>query len=247
MLFFRKGQAHLINESEGIRLHVSNSFDNLTVFDLLLMFKKRLRMIVVVTLVVAVLVTLLTAIFRQPEYTAKATIVVNPSQVLRVSNASDGQDMYQLSQMLLNTYASVMESNDIAVSVIHNLGLEDNVSQLQKNIKIEMVASSEVININVTYKNPQQAVAIENSVLSLSNQKIKVIYPGIIAETVSTAKVSEPYHSHLLLYMLLGVFAGLIIALLLAFAAENLDVRVQSENDIERLDMHVIGVIPKTR
>lgn len=188
-----------------------------------------------------------------PQYKATAELLIQASS--SSSNATDATSQSQaFSASSVSSVSSlcpdILQSDSVLQSVIDNLGLHSNVSQLRQSVSAVVDEKSPVIQIMALYPDSDQVVKIvEESTRQLNKQlsstlgsSVKVTLPTI----QQPVKPLVPSSPNVPACIAIGIIAGLIVALLGAVIREMSDKGVNETSDIQAIiDSPILASIPK--
>ena len=224
-----------------------NTNDNASIeIDVLYLLRKlwsKKFFIVFVGLLVGTIALLGSVFFIKPKYTSTTRIYV-------VSRSSDtanltNQDL-QAGAYLVNDYKEVITSSEVLSSVINQEKLSMSSGALSKEITVTIPTDTRVISISVTDTDAQRACDIANTVRQVAAEKIKAVTKVDDVTTLESAtKPSHPSSPNVKKNAVIGVLAGVFLAVVGILVAEVLDDRVRRPEDIEEvLGMTLLGVVP---
>lgn len=209
--------------------------------------RKRFLFIISLGLIFACMGGALASFFITPIYEASRQIVVN--------NTNSDQDldynMVMTNFQYTNTYSDIIYSEVVLGKVIKDLDLKTNYKDLSKEIDVTGKKESQVITITVEHADYAQAVEIVNKIASVfQNQAIKIMEIDNV-ELFPLTEMNpnpEPIHPKPILFIVVGLLAGLIIGVTISFLLQVFSNRITSERDIEELlNVPVIGSVPVVR
>lgn len=151
-----------------------------------------------------------------------------------------------LNSNLVATYSELIKSNKILRTVISNLGLEENETQLMNTINVTAVSNTQVIKISVKNTNPVVAARIANEISAVFIETVKEYYGIENVHIVDEAEVSEiPYNiNHLKDVAIFGLI-GLVLSFAYVFIITMVDTRIKSTEEIEtKFGLTVLATIP---
>jgi capsular polysaccharide biosynthesis protein len=207
-------------------------------------FKRRLWLIVLLTLGAGLVSGLVSYFYLTPDYEVSTQILVN--QKNNDQNAYN-QNQVQTNVQLINTYNVIMKSPVILDQVIKDLNLGLTTDQLNQKITIASETNSQVINLSVQDKNPDQAAQIANAIAAVFQTEIPKIMNvdnvSILAKAAALphqAPVKPKKAINIVIGLVVGLMAGAVITLLL----EYFDNTLKTDQEIEQLlGLPVLGVI----
>lgn len=206
--------------------------------------KKRLWLIVLITIIAAIISAVISFFVITPIYESKTQILVNKTK-------SDEQlytgNEVQTNIQLINTYNVIITSPAILDTVKDELNLERSVADLNSQITVSSATDSQVVEITVQDPSPHVATQIANKTAEVFKTKISKIMKVDNVSVISKAEVKDnlsPVKPQPLINIAIAIVVGLMIGVGLAFLLEYLDNTVKTEQDIENiLDLPVIGAI----
>lgn len=221
--------------------------ETISLFDLIKVLRKRVLLILGITMASTFIAAIITFYFMKPIYEASTQILVNQKQNEQRAQIQI-QDI-QANIQLINTYSVIIKSPFILNKVIENLKLNITPSELSKQITVSNSNNSQVVNISVENEQASLAVSIANSVAEVFQSEIKKIMNVDNVSILSPAvmpKNPKPVKPNKLLNITIGFVMGLATGILLSFLREYLDTTVKTEQDVEELlKLPILGVINK--
>jgi len=218
--------------------------ETISLKELLQTLKKRLALIMAITLTAVIISGVVSFFFLTPTYQTSTQILVNQQ--------NEEQAMYNPSQVqtnlqLINTYNVIIKSPAILDLVIKELNLDLTAQQLNEKITVGSEKDSQVVNISVQDENPQTAAGIANTVADVFSKEIAEIMNVNNVSVLAKATVTDgqsPVKPQPVLNIAIALIVGLMAGVGLAFLLEYLDNTVKTEQDIEKLlELPILGVI----
>lgn len=210
----------------------------------------RRRRVIVTTLVFTLAATVLGTLLLTPRYEASAT--------LRVATATTGSvDFFSYdidyADRLMNTYLNLATTQPVLQELSKKLEFTEPLQDVASWFELEIPANTELIQIVTAHPDPEQAAAIANTLADILieesessrlegdrpfDYQVTVVEPAIISET--------PSSPNRVLNGALGLLAGLIGGLGLAFLFENLDTTLHTVEQIAgATQLAVLAHVPK--
>lgn len=218
--------------------------ETISLRDLMEILKKRLRLIVLITVLAALISGIVSFFILTPIYQASTQLLVNQSK--------NDQQMYDFNQVqanlqLVNTYSVIIKSPAVLEKVIKELKLDMTTDTLNQKITVDSEQNSQVLNVSVQDPDPDKAVLIANKIAEVFKQEIVKIMNVDNVSILSKADLGKdmtPVKPKPLLNIAIAVVVGLMAGVGLAFLLEYLDNTIKSEQDIEkRLELPVLGMV----
>ncbi len=206
--------------------------------------KKRLWLIVLLTVLATALSGVVSYFLLTPIYQSSTQLLVNQSQ-----NEQGTVDVNQIRSNveIISTYNVIIKSPAILDKVSQELNGQETFSTLNSIITVGPEGNSQVLKITVQHQDPVMAATIanttaqvfQNDVTSLMNvDNVKILSPAQVGENPSPIK-PQP-----VLNMAIAFVVGLMAGVGLAFLLEFLDNTIKNEQDIEKLlELPVLGSI----
>lgn len=219
--------------------------ETISLKDLFATLRKRLNLIIVITILAVMISGIVSYFFLTPIYQVSTQLLVNQAKNEETAyNYSEVQTNLQL----INTYNVIIKSPAILDIVKEELDLDMSTNALNSKITVSSKQDSQVVNIDVQDENPQTALAIANKVADVFQREIvnimNVDNVTILAKAEADGNLS-PVKPQPLLNVAIGLVIGLMAGIGLAFLLEYLDNTIKSEQDVDKyLNIPVLGVIP---
>ena len=215
----------------------------ITVKDLLNAIKRRLWMIVLITLLATIASGIYSFYFITPEYQSSTQILVNQSR-------ENGQGIdYNQVQSNLETYSDIIKSPMILDIVSRKLELDRPGTKLVKQINISSGEKSQVFTITVQDSDPETAANISNTIAETFNEEILTLMNVNNITILSKAEVNpSPSNPGPKLIIAVGFIFGLIASLGICFLLEKMDDSIRTESDVEQLlGLPVLGGVSEIK
>lgn len=219
--------------------------EDTTLQEILNILKKRLLLIVSLTILGISIATVLSFYILTPVYQAQTQILIN--------HKDDGEEVYsssriQLDLQLINTYNDIIKSPIILSEVIKVLQEDISLGTLANQISLSSNNGSKVMYIDVLNSNPELAVNIANTTAKVfqekvSNDLLKVDNVNILSEA-NLDQTTNPVKPNKVFNIVVGAGMGIMIGIGLALLIEKLDSTIKDEKDIEEnLGIPILGVV----
>ncbi|SLL33516.1 capsular exopolysaccharide biosynthesis protein [Mycobacteroides abscessus subsp. abscessus] len=207
--------------------------------------KKRVSLIISITLVAMIVSAVVSYFIITPEYKSSTQILVN--QAKDDSNAALNTGEIQANVQLISTYSVILKSAAILNNVKEELNLDMTVSTLNNKITVESAQNSQVMAVSVIDSDPAVALQIANKTAEVFEKEIKNIMSIDNVTVLPLAEDQEnqaPVSPNPPLNIAIAAIVGLMTGIGLAFLLEYLDNTLKTEQDIEKLlDLPVLGAI----
>ncbi|MDP5274706.1 YveK family protein [Chengkuizengella axinellae] len=204
---------------------------------------KKLWIIISITLVAALISGLISYYVLTPTYKSSAQILVAPTNSdLQPFNSSD----IRFSLDLISTYRDIIKSPFILEQVVERLEIEYSTGYLNSLITLETASQSQVFTIEVLDEDSNMAAKLTNTIAQVFKENMvdlmNVDNVTILAEAKES---SSPVSPNPILNIALSIAAAILVSLVLIFLIEFFDNSVKTEQDIDHLDLQVLGTVNK--
>ena len=212
--------------------------------DFFYIIKKRLKLIVLITLACAVITGLVSVFLIKPTYEASSSIIVGkPTNNIKTDN--NDVMMYQ---NLVKTYAQIAQSDSVARATLNKLNENITLDDFQKMVSVTPEQGTQILTIKADSKDPNEAAKVVDTMASSFISESKKVFPtGGDIQIMDRAQIpNKPVKPKKTLNVAIAFFLGLIVSVGISFLLEYQDNTIKTEDDIDRyLELPVIGVIPK--
>jgi capsular polysaccharide biosynthesis protein len=212
--------------------------------DLFYMVRKRMKLIVIITLLCTLASGLVSFFVLKPVYEAQTSIIVGRPQGTEQTVYSD----IVMYQNLVQTYIQIAKSKLVADETARRLGEGFTSKDVQSAITVTPQSDTQIMVIKARSGDPSVAVQIATAVSGAFIETSKTVFPtGGDIQIMDRAQVpTTPVSPNKKMNVAIAFLIGLMGSLGLVFVIEYLDNTIKSEDDIARyLDLPVIGIIPK--
>lgn len=207
--------------------------------------RKRIWMIITLTVLAAVASGVISFYFLTPIYSSSTQILVNKSESNEQQMFSTGE--IQTNIQLINTYNDIIKSPAILDIVKADLDLDRSVGALIGQLNVTSATNSQVVTITVQDPDPYMAQDIANTTANVFQEQILPLMNYDNVNILAKAEVGEapsPIKPKPILNIAIAIVVGLMAGVGLAFLLEYLDNTIKSEQDVDKLlGLPVLGSI----
>ncbi|MED1471917.1 YveK family protein [Bacillus salipaludis] len=218
--------------------------ETISLKELLETLKKRIVLIVSITLIAAIASGVVSYFYLTPIYQASTQILVNQA---KDKNALYNYNEVQTNLQLINTYNVIIKSPAIMDKVAEELNSGLTTKQLSDEITVGNETNSQVINITVQDPKAKQAADIANTTAKVFQKEINKLMKVDNVSVLSKATVDEnpsPVKPRKLLNIAIATVVGLMAGVGLSFLLEYFNNTIKNEQDVEKiLELPILGVI----
>lgn len=215
----------------------------MTLLELLGLLKKNLKLVVILPLVCAIGMGAYAFVGMEDEYTATASMYVLAKQDESASNLNAS---LTASQLVANDVATLLKSDRVRDLAARDLGVK---SLAGFEISVTSETTSRVLSVSVTGDDSKQVAELANS---LAQNVSGVAQDVMQIEAVNVINLADaptlPSGPSRMLYIVVALFAGLLMAIAIVVITDMLNTKVRSADEVEKLlGIPVIGRIPAVK
>lgn len=209
--------------------------------------KKRIRVIILLPVISVLIVGIISVFVLKPVYESYVNIIIINKKFDTNSPGIVTYDDLLISQQLVKDYKEIVKSRSVTTAVIDGLMIDDlTPKMLAKNIDVQSINDTDIINIKVKDRDPYRAQLIVAKLTDVFQQKIFDLYENKNVKIIDNAEIQiEPVSPKVMLNLAISLLASLIIAIVIAFLIELLDDTIKTSEEAEEvLGLPVVGMIP---
>lgn len=212
---------------------------------LLLHLLKKLWIIILVAVISGTVTYTASKMFVKPTYRCGFTAYINNRLATSDKELLTSSDVTAAKE-LVKTYANILKSNTILSSADEVFDLDYSVEKLKKMISTEIQDGTEIIQIYVVAKTPEEAYKVATAIASTAPENMADIVEGSSMKIVEFPQMPKAkYQPSYTRYALIGFLLGALLSAAVLIIRYLLDDTVTDEAEIEnRLNVPVLGVIP---
>lgn len=198
--------------------------EEISLVELFGILRKRLGMIISLSLFGLMLSFSITFFVLTPQYSSTTQMLVSQTESSQPIQQGDINTNLQL----INTYKDIIKGPVILDDVREELGLEMTHGELSNQIQVVSDSASQVFSLKVTDTTPYQAAEIANKTAEVFQEKVDQIM-NVDNVTVISVAIPEtnPVSPNKTLNLAIGLLLGLMSGVGLAFVLEFLDTTVK--------------------
>ncbi len=218
--------------------------EQFSITEIIDMMMRRWWILAISAVVLSVTTFVYTQIFVDPLYRTDGTLYVN-AQRTQTSDISSAN--ISSSQMLVATYKEILGRRTFLSRVSADLDNRYSPQTLKNMIAMDSVNETEILEITVTGKVPEDVYEICHSVLiHASDELVRVINAGSVKILDDGQIPTSPVSPNVKINTLLSFAIGIILGALLILLLELFDTRIKSRDDVvSRYQEPLLGEIPE--
>lgn len=199
-----------------------------------------LFVIVSVTITAFVTMNLIT-----PMYESKATLFIG-----KEGSTIGGLDLslgdIQFDRNLVSDYRELIKTRLVTTEVINSLDLNVSPQELINNLDISIISDSRFMHIKYQDSNPRMATTIANRLSEeLIDKAVDIVGVQNVQMVDYAIESNNPVSPRLYLNLAISLVLGGMLGIFSVFLLHILDNTIKREEDIEKIGLSVLGVVPK--
>lgn len=212
--------------------------------DITRIIKKNLVFIAVLSLLCATVSFFITTFFIPKTYTSSVKLYVETNY--KSQSAYEDYQSVNYAKNLVLTYIELLDSNSFYNQISEALNEKYTASQLKSMIKFESIEDTEVFKALVNSSSPTESKRIGEAIAKIApktianvkdNAKLKIVDKATLPKAPASPSVSKN--------VIIAFAAGLIIALIVSFVRDFLDVKIKYNEEMTTvLDLPLLAAIP---
>jgi capsular polysaccharide biosynthesis protein len=211
--------------------------------EIIFVLLRRIWLIALVGISVALIAFLLSKFFITPQYESTTKIyLMNKQDSQSTITYSDLQSGSQLTK----DYMTLISSRPVTERVIAELGLDLTHEQLVQSISVNNPTDTRILEITVKYPDPFSAKKISDNVREASSEHITEVMNIEQVNLVEEANIPEgPVSPNVFRNMILGGVLGTLISAFIVVIIFILNDKIITPDDVEKyLGISVLSTIP---
>ena len=208
---------------------------------------KKAWLIGIVALLFSVIAYLGTKSFITPTYQSSFTAYVNNKTEQEATSLTSSD--ITAARSLVSTYSAILVSRTLLEDAAVQAGLPMAYGELSGAVTTSIVDDTEIIRVNVTMAEPENAKIFADALAELAPAYIAKIVEGSSMQVIETPVLpTSIYAPDYLRNTGKGFILGAFLVVAVIVTKELLDNRVKGENELEsRYGIAVMGIIPDLR
>ncbi len=211
--------------------------------DLLKYYFKKLPIIILTTILLALLGYSYVKYEQVPMYKSSTTVIL-----VQANNNSDSDTTMRLAinSRLATTYSELIKSRRVLGQVVENLKLNTTAQALAGQITVTSISDTPILKIDVVNSNNKDAARIANELANVFTKEVIQIYNLENISVMDEALVSNyPYNINTSKKVIIFGLIGAVLSCGIIFIMFYFDNTIKNKKEIEsKLNLPVLGEIP---
>lgn len=220
--------------------------EEIDLVELLKMFWRKKILIILITILFIGIGYIYTTRFITPMYTSTTTLVLASNNEKNKSNTTSTAAEVAVNTKLVSTYSELIKSQKVLREVVADTGINITEEQLKKEISIESVSSTSLINISVEDKIPENSSKIANEIANVFTKKVAEIYNINNVQIVNQAEIPQgPSNINHKKDIVIFGLVGLLVSITYIIIANMLDTTIKSSEELDDIfGLPILASIP---
>ena len=220
--------------------------EEIDLVELLKMFWRKKILIILITILFIGIGYIYTTRFITPMYTSTTTLVLASNNEKNKANTTSTAAEVAVNTKLVSTYSELIQSQKVLREVVADTGINITEEQLKKEISIESVSSTSLINISVEDKIPENSSKIANEIANVFTKKVAEIYNINNVQIVNQAEIPQgPSNINHKKDIVIFGLVGLLVSITYIIIANMLDTTIKSSEELDDIfGLPILASIP---
>ncbi|ADI00537.1 YveK family protein [Salisediminibacterium selenitireducens] len=219
--------------------------ESISLKEIIDVLKKRLAMIVSITMIAVIAAASVSYFVLTPKYQASTQVLV--SQAATGASILSSANPFESDARYIETYSVILKSPYILDQVVDELELEESHRSLNTALNVQQEGGSQVVTISIEDTDPSMAVSKANATAEVFRNEIETLLNIDNIHILSPADLADsmnPVSPNPELNIAIRLVVGLMGAVGLAFLLEFLDNTIRTEDDLDKtLGLPVLGAV----
>lgn len=210
--------------------------------ELLRVLWSKIGYVILAALALGLLMVLVSKVFMKPQYESTTKMYVLSKQDSSTVTSGD----LQASSLLTKDYAELIQSRQVAETVIAQLNLDLTYEKFLKKITVTTQNDTRILSITVKDEDPYVASQMADAIRVAASDHIQNVMNTEAVNVVDEANIpDEPVSPSIKKNGLIGAIAGAFIAIVIIIIVYLANDTIQTSEDVERyLGVSTLGMIP---
>ncbi|SHK14644.1 Capsular polysaccharide biosynthesis protein [Hathewaya proteolytica DSM 3090] len=216
--------------------------DSINIVDIMQIIKKRLKLVIIMPLFMAIIVGAISAILIKPTYEASTKLFIGKDDA---SSEKYSQSDIMMYQTLMKTYSEAIKTKDLMKKAVESKDYNIDVDGALDSLTVNTMPNTQILQIKFKNTEPTMAANIIEAVTDEFMKLSKELVPNGNTKVIEKVEVpTNPVSPNIKLNMIIAFFLGIIISFGIAFLMDFLDNTYKTKESIENeLNIPVVGNI----
>ena len=212
--------------------------EDLNVHEILSYFVKKIWVIGTITILTVLIGLIYSVGIKVPMYKSTTSVILASNQTITQSDLT-------LYQKLINTYTQIVTSKNVVNDTITELNLRYDYDELKKNITVNAVTDTEIINITVADESAQMAKNISDVLAKNFKEEVANIYNLTNVSVLDKAEVENiPYNHNVIKEAIIYCALGIALGCGLLFLRYYFDKNIKTKEEVEeKIQLPIMGSV----
>lgn len=214
--------------------------------DFFLIIRKRITIILIITLVTTIISAVMSYFVIKPTYQCTVSVLIGRDKNGQMDSTLTNNDVMMF-QNLIKTYAQIAQSDTVAESSVNKLNGKITAETLSKRLTVTPQANTQILDLALVSSDPKEAYDMANAVSDAFISAALKFTPGANIQLMDKPKIPQnPIKPKKALNIIIGFLIGLLGSVGITFILEYMDDTIKTEEEVSKyLELPVVAVIPK--
>lgn len=219
----------------------NNYSEEINISDILKILKKRMKLIVSITLLFSLISGVISFYFITPKYRTYSSLFVGKEK----GNIGETRDEIDTYATFISTYVEIIKTKPVIIDALNNNNINISAEYVLANLNVSKRGDTQIMDISYIDEDPDRAFDVINAVTNEFLVKSKKIMPNANLQILEPAeKVYFPFSPNRKLNVAIATILGLMVSIAVAFLLEFLNNTYMDKEDIQKdLGIPVLGEI----
>lgn len=219
--------------------------NSLQVSDLIQIVFRRIKLLIIIPLLFAVVGLFLSLYVFTPVYRVQADLLVN--QTTSVEDDLPASTDIETSLRLIETYQFIINSSRVRELILEQLDYQYSMKQMALKVSVETNPDTQIVSLYVEDKDPEVASEIANLYAKTAEQEISDLMQMDNVQILTEAKAEnypDPTRPVPVLYTIIAYLIGILVALLYIAISAYFNITIHTRKDVKKyLNVPLLGSI----
>lgn len=220
----------------------SYSSEEIDINDIIKILKKRLKLIISITLLFSLISGVISFYLITPKYKTQASLFVGKEK----GNIGETLNEIDTYTAFISTYVEIIKTKPVISDALRKNNIDISAEKVLENLDVTARLDTQIMDVSYIDEDKDRAFKVINAVTKEFLFKAKKMIPtGDLQILEPAERVDYPFTPNKKLNIIIGTLLGLMVSIGLAFLLEFLNNTYINEDDIQRdLNISVLGEIP---
>lgn len=222
--------------------------ESISLEDVLRGLRKRIKIIVVITIICTLVVGIVSFFIIEPKYKANTKLFIGKegSELSTETEVNYNSSDIQMYEKIIQTYADVIGTKTLIDKALirGNINLESDI--VIKNLTVTPKTDTQILEMSYVSKDPEEAKNIVNLITEEFIDYSAKLIPNSNVQVVEDVYLPvKPVSPNKTLNLMIGLLVGIVLGILVALIQNYMDRTFSYKEEVEnQIELPVLGDIP---